>query len=108
MSNKKTAAAVTDIPEAVATAPEVTAAVTDIPEAVAPAPEVTADPADPANIPPTAYIIRALRPQGIWRAGRFWGPDEVTVRADQFTPEQEVKLITEPLLLAVPLIETQE
>lgn len=88
MSSKKPAAAVTDTPEAVATAPEVTA--------------------DPANIPPSAFTIRALRPQGIWRAGRFWGPDEVTVRADQFTPEQEVQLITEPLLLTLPLIETQE
>ncbi len=85
-----------------------TAAVTDAPEAATLAPDVTADPTDPANIPPSAYIIRALRPQGIYRAGRFWGPDEVTVRAEQFTPEQEDQLLTEPLLLTVPLIETQE
>ena len=85
-----------------------TAAVTEAPEAAALAPGVTASPADPASAPPSAYIIRALRPQGIWRAGRFWGPEEITVAADEFTPEQEERLITEPLLLTLPLIETQE
>lgn len=66
------------------------------------------DPTDPANTPPVAYTIRALRPQGIWRAGRFWGPDDITVTAAQFTLEQEVQLLDEPLLLVTPIIEAQE
>lgn len=83
-------------------------AVTEAIEAAALAPAVTADPADPANVPPSAYIIRALRPQGIYRAGRFWGPDEVTVAADQFTSGQQEQLLAEPLLLTTPLIEIPE
>ena len=42
--------------------------------------------------------IRCARATGIWRAGRFWPPELVTVSADQFSDEQIAALKAEPLL----------
>lgn len=42
--------------------------------------------------------IRCARATGIWRAGRFWPPELVTVSADQFSADQIAALKAEPLL----------
>lgn len=49
--------------------------------------------------------VRARRPPGIRRAGRFWPHGEsVTVFADHFTDEQIEALLTEPALHVIPIV----
>lgn len=47
---------------------------------------------------PVGYIVRCHRDRGIWRAGRFWPPENVPVRANEITTEQLEALRAEPLL----------
>ena len=56
-------------------------------------------PADAAKIiGPVGYIVRCHRDCGIWRAGRFWPPENVPVPAHEITAEQLDALRAEPLL----------
>ena len=56
-------------------------------------------PADAAKIiGPVGYIVRCHRDRGIWRAGRFWPPENVPVPAHEITAEQLDALRAEPLL----------
>lgn len=56
-------------------------------------------------VSPAGFTIRCGRPQGIWRAGRFWPPESVSVPADELTEEQLQRLIGEPLLAVTPYLE---
>ncbi len=47
---------------------------------------------------PVGYIVRCHRDRGIWRAGRFWPPENVPVPAYEITAEQLDALRAEPLL----------
>lgn len=44
------------------------------------------------------YVVRARRAEGIWRAGRFWGPEPETLAADALTPGAVERLRQEPLI----------
>ncbi|WP_153159678.1 hypothetical protein [Zoogloea sp. 1C4] len=50
---------------------------------------------------PVGYIVRCHRDRGIWRAGRFWPPENVPVPAHEITAEQLDALRAEPLLSVV-------
>lgn len=54
---------------------------------------------------PVGYIVRCHRESGIWRAGRFWPPENVPVPAHEVTPEQLEALRAEPLLSVQPVQE---
>lgn len=51
--------------------------------------------------PVSSLIVRCHRPQGIWRAGRFWSAEQVEVSVDDFSDEQVEQLVAEPLLSVV-------
>lgn len=46
----------------------------------------------------TGYIVRCLRERGIWRAKRFWPPENVPVRLDELAEGDLEALEAEPLL----------
>lgn len=46
----------------------------------------------------TGYIVRCLRERGIWRAKRFWPPENVPVRVDELAEGDLEALEAEPLL----------
>lgn len=54
---------------------------------------------------PVGYIVRCHRDRGIWRAGRFWPPENVPVPAHEITAEQLDALRAEPLLSVVEVKE---
>lgn len=45
-----------------------------------------------------AVLVFCHRPQGIWRAGRFWPAEQTRVAAAELTQEQFAALDAEPLL----------
>lgn len=49
------------------------------------------------------YIIRCHRNSGIWRAGRFWPPENLPVPSEDFTEDQLTALKNEPLLSVLPV-----
>jgi hypothetical protein len=51
--------------------------------------------------PVSSLIVCCHRPQGIWRAGRFWSAEQVKVSVDDFSDEQVEQLVAEPLLSVV-------
>lgn len=82
--------------------------VTSSPEAALKAPEPTPDagvaPAADSALPQVTDIkrrltVKCVRPQGIWRAGKFWPNEEVPVYEDDLTPEALEALQAEPLLI---------
>ena len=59
----------------------------------------------PLSVAPIGYVIRCHRDRGIWRAGRFWPPESIAVRAEELTIEQLDALRSEPLLSVQPVQE---
>lgn len=51
------------------------------------------------------YVVRCHRDRGIWRAGRFWPPENVPVPAEDLTKDQLTALTNEPLLSVQPVQE---
>lgn len=51
------------------------------------------------------YIVRCHRERGIWRAKRFWPPENVPVRADELADGDLEALEAEPLLSVSPVLE---
>lgn len=43
--------------------------------------------------------VKCVRPQGVWRAGKFWPNEEVPVYEADLTPETLEALQAEPLLI---------
>ena len=58
----------------------------------------TEQPAAPEDLVAHSITVRCKRPAGIWRGGRFWPAEQVTVSLDEFTDEQVERIVTEPLL----------
>lgn len=58
--------------------------------------------ASPAVI---GYVVRCHRERGIWRATRFWPPENVPVRADELAEGDLEALEAEPLLSVSPVLE---
>lgn len=67
------------------------AGVTSTPEADRGLAEVTAR--------PRRWTVKCVRPQGIWRAGKFWPNEVVPVYEGELTPEALEALEAEPLLI---------
>ena len=63
-----------------------------------PPPAVDGSAAAPDDSQGARLEIRCARATGIWRAGRFWPPELVTVSAAEFSAEQIAALKAEPLL----------
>lgn len=55
-------------------------------------------PSVPDDLVAHSITVRCKRPTGIWRGGRFWPAEQVTVSLDEFTDEQIERIVTEPLL----------
>ena len=45
------------------------------------------------------FSIHCIRPQGLWRAGRFWPPEKTSANVTDFTAQQLDALLAEPLLV---------
>lgn len=52
----------------------------------------------PEALPVLSVSVSCTRAQGIWRAGRYWPAEAVTVELDAFTDEQWQQIEAEPLL----------
>ena len=72
-------------------AEQVTEQVTDEPAAAL-------TPSAPDDLVAHSIMVRCKRPTGIWRGGRFWSAEQVTVPLDELTEEQIERIVTEPLL----------
>lgn len=55
-------------------------------------------PSAPDDLVAHSIMVRCTRPTGIWRGGRFWTAEQVTVPLDELTEEQIERIVTEPLL----------
>lgn len=55
-------------------------------------------PIPPDAFPKLSVSVCCTRAQGIWRAGRYWPAEAVTVELDAFTDEQWQQIEAEPLL----------
>ncbi len=51
------------------------------------------------------WTVKCVRPQGIWRAGKFWPNEVVPVYEGELTPEALEALEAEPLLIVTEVKE---
>jgi len=51
-----------------------------------------------ATAAPIGLVVRCHRPQGLWRAGRYWPPEPTPVLPDELSPDQLAAVQAEPLL----------
>lgn len=65
---------------------------------VTPTPETELGPAE-VTARPRRWTVKCVRPQGIWRAGKFWPNEVVPVYEGELTPEALEALEAEPLLI---------
>lgn len=61
-------------------------------------PAAALTPSAPDDLVAHSIMVRCKRPTGIWRGGRFWSAEQVTVPLDELTDEQIERIVTEPLL----------
>ena len=61
-------------------------------------PAAALTPSAPDDLVAHSIMVRCKRPTGIWRGGRFWSAEQVTVPLDELTEEQIERIVTEPLL----------
>lgn len=61
-------------------------------------PAAALTPSAPDDLVAHSITVRCKRPTGIWRGGRFWSAEQVTVPLEELTEEQIERIVTEPLL----------
>lgn len=59
------------------------------------------------EVPPIKILVRCHRPQGIYRAGRFWPAEDTPVLASDFSLDELHRLHAEPLLSIRPQLDQE-
>lgn len=72
-------------------------------------PEVSIDllRGEAVEVPPIKILVRCHRPQGIYRAGRFWPAEDTPVLASDFSLDELLRLRAEPLLSIRPQLDQE-
>lgn len=72
-------------------------------------PEVSIDllRGEAVEVLPIKILVRCHRPQGIYRAGRFWPAEDTPVLASDFTLDELHRLRAEPLLSIRPQLDQE-
>lgn len=113
------AAPAPEVAPAVTSAREVTGTVETRPDDAAPGELIPGAPwsyppesiallaAESVEVPPIKILVRCHRPQGIYRAGRFWPAEDTPVLASDFSLDELHRLHAEPLLSIRPQLDQE-